>query len=77
MDDEHAAGQMLLSMDDLVFFVRDVASYSPASDSSQRYLPIVHAVLEEVQELTMIMELEELEEELEERSEGLLCTAQG
>ncbi len=63
LDDAHAAGQVLLSMDELVFFVRDIASFSPASASSQRYLPIVHAVLEEVQELTMILAMEQLEEE--------------
>lgn len=63
-DDEHAAGQVLLSMDELVFFVRDVASFSPAADSSKRYLPIVQAALEEVQELVIIAALEELEEEL-------------
>lgn len=63
-DDEHAAAQVLLSMDELVFFIRDVATFSPEAEASRRYLPIVHAVLEEVQELTMITAIEEMEEEV-------------
>jgi hypothetical protein len=63
-DDEHAAAQLLLSLDELIFFVRDAGSFAADGEAARRYLPVVHAVLEEVQELTMITTIEQLEEEV-------------
>lgn len=64
LDDNAAGAQLLLSLDELVFFVRDVASFSPDSDACKRYLPVVHAVLEEIQDLVAVMTMEKMQDEV-------------
>ena len=62
--DERAAGQLLLSLDEFVEYVRDVASFEPASDATRRYLPVVRGSLEEVGELLTISEMEQMGDEI-------------
>ena len=105
LDDDAAGAHLLLSLDELVFFVRDVASFSPDTHAyrcqflpafdrhpllvplpvewrrfplipcvfpniirnckrSRRYLPVVHAVLEEIQDLVAVTTMENMQDEV-------------